>query len=208
MSPDGKLRVVCVFDSSDSAAKLAEAGVAVFDGAGKPRAQWNAVPADLKSRPAMAVLTAPGPGTYRLRLAVVDAAGAAGTVDEELRIEPPAPGTPTVSALILGTKGAAGFAPRLLFGDEPVAIAMVEVSGVAKASVVTAVFEFAASGDGPTLASMAGSVQSPREDLRVAFSGFPIDQMPAGDVVMRALIAVDGKPLPARPLRTMRKVER
>ncbi len=32
--------------------------------------------------------------------------------------------------------------------------------------------------------------------------------MPAGDFVVRAVIAVDGKPLAAKPSHTLRKVER
>ena len=207
-SQDGKLRVVCVFDSSDPEAKIAEAGAVLFDTSGKARVQWAAQPADLKGAPVVAAFTAPGPGNYRMRLAAVDASGAAGTINEDVRVAAPSPGAPLVSALVLGTKAGAGFAPRLQFVDEPVAIAMVEVFGVSKATNVEAKFEFAAFEDGPALGSLAGMVQTPRDDLRMAFVSFPISQMPAGDFVVRAVIGVDGKPLEAKPFHTLRKVER
>jgi hypothetical protein len=209
-SPDGKLRVVCVFDSSDPEAKIAEAGAVLFDTTGKARVQWTAQPADLKGAPVVAAFTAPGPGTYRMRLAAVDASGEAGTINEDVRVAAPSPGAPLVSALVLGTKAASGFAPRLQFVDEQVAIAMVEVFGVSKATNVEAKFEFAAFEDGPALGTLAGVVQTPpnHDDTRMAFVSFPIEQMPAGDFVVRAVIGVDGQPLEVKPAHTLRKVER
>jgi len=206
--PDGKLRVVCVFESDDPAAKLAEAGIALFDSTGKPRAQWTGPPAELKRSPVVAALTAPPPGTYRMRLAAIDASGAGGTLDEEVRVEAAASGAPLVSALVLGTKAGPGFAPRLEFIDEPVAIAMVEISGAPKTAGIDARFEFAASEEGPAAATLPGTVQAPRDDFRIAFVQLPLAQMPAGDFVVRAVITVDGQVLAARPSHTLRKVER
>jgi hypothetical protein len=100
------------------------------------------------------------------------------------------------------------FAPRLLFVDEKVATAVVEIFGVSKAANVTAAFEFAESEEGPAAATLPGTVQAPRDDLRIAFVQLPVAQMPAGDFVVRAVITVDGKPLAARPFHTLRKVER
>ena len=207
-SADGKLRVVCVFDAGDPSVKLTEAGAALFDSAGKPRAQWAGQPAAFRRTPIMATLAAPGPGTYRMRLAVVDASGASGTLDEEVRVEAVSPGSAGASALVLGTRGAAGFAPRLEFVNEPVAIAMVEVFGVTKATTVEAKFEFALSEDSPARGSAAGTVESPREDLRIAHVSIPIAQMSAGDVVVRAVITVDGQVLAVKPAHTLRKVAR
>jgi len=207
-STDGKLRVVCVFDSNDPSAKIAEASAALFDDTGKPRTQWSGQPAAFKKSPVMATLTAPGPGTYRMRLAALDASGAAGTLDEEVRVEAASPGSAVTSALVLGTKDGPGFAPRLEFVNEPVAIAMVEIFGVTKATAVEATFEFALSEDSPARGSIPGTVESPRDDLRIAHVSFPVAQMSAGDVVVRAVITVDGKPLAAKPFHTLRKVVR
>jgi hypothetical protein len=205
---DGKLRVFCVFDSSDPSVKFAEASVAMFDNTGKPRAQWTALPAGLKGSPIVAAFIAPGPGTYRLRLAAIDASGAPGTLDEEVRIEADTPGTVKTSALVLGTQGAAGFARRLQFVDEQVAIAMVEIYGAPKTATVDVMFEVAASEEGAAKGSLAGTVSSPRDDLRTAFVSFPIAQVSAGDFVIRAVITVDGQPLATKPAHTLRKVER
>jgi hypothetical protein len=204
----GKVSMVCAFDSSDPAARIAEASVILFDPTGKSRAQWTGQPAAFKARTIVAMFAAPGPGTYRMRLAAVDSTGAAGTINEDVRIEAVSPGTPQVSALVLGTQGATGFAPRLLFVDEKMATAVVEISGVTKASDVTAKFEFAASEEGEAAATLPGTVQAPRDDFRIAFVQLPVAQMPGGDIVVRALITVDGQPLAAKPFHTLRKVER
>jgi hypothetical protein len=204
----GKVSVVCAFDSSDPSARIAEASVVLFDAKGKASAQWTGQPAAFKARPVVAMFAAPGPGTYRMRLAAIDASGAAGSINEDVRIEAVSPGAPVTSALVLGTQGPAGFAPRLQFVDEKVAAAVVEIFGVTKASNVTATFEFAESEEGPAAATIPGTVQAPRDDIRVAFVQLPVAQMPAGDFVVRAVVAVDGKPLEAKPSHTLRKVER
>ncbi len=204
----GKVSVVCAFDSSDPSAKIVEASVVLFDSKGKAGAQWTGQPAAFKARTVVAMFAAPGPGTYRMRLAAVDASGAAGSINEDVRIEAVSPGTPLTSALVLGTQGAAGFAPRLLFVDEKVATAVVEIFGVSKASNVTAKFEFAESEEGPAAATLPGTVQAPRDDFRIAFVQLPVAQMPAGDFVVRAVIEVDGKPLATKPSHTLRKVVR
>lgn len=204
----GKVSMVCAFDSSDPSAKITEASVILFDTTGKARAQWIGQPAAFKAQPIVAMFTAPGPGTYRMRLAAIDASGAVGTINEDVRIEAASPGTPLTSALVLGTQGATGFAPRLLFVDEKVATAVVEIFGVSKAANVTASFEFAESEEGPAAATLPGTVQAPRDDFRIAFVQLPVEQMPAGDFVVRAVITVDGKPLEAKPSHTLRKVVR
>jgi hypothetical protein len=207
-SQDGKLSAVCVFDSSDPSATFAEASIILFDTTGKARAQWTGQPAAFKGGPVVAMFAAPGPGTYRMRLAVIDTSGAAGAISEDVRVEASNAGTPAASALALGTPARGVFSPRLQFVDEEVAMAAVEVYGLTKAANVTASFEFAASEDGPAVATLPGTIQAPRDDMRMAFVSIPLEQMPAGDVVVRAVIAVDGQPLAARPVHTLRKVVR
>jgi hypothetical protein len=208
-SQNGKLSVVCVFDSSDPAAKIAEASVVLFDTTGKARAQWTGQAAAFKSSPAIAMFTAPGPGTYRMRLAAVDLSGATGTIDDDVRVEAPSPGTVQTSALVLGTAQAGGpFSPRLQFVDEQVATAVVEVSGASKAANVEARFEFAASETSPAVATLPGTVIAQGDDLRMAYVSIPITKMPGGDLVIRAVIGVDGQPLAVKPMHTLRKVER
>ena len=67
--------------------------------------------------------------------------------------------------------------------------------------------ELAATADGPALANHSVPLTAgPRDDIRIAFSGFAIDSMPPGDLVMRAIVSLDGKPV-GRALRTVRKVK-
>jgi hypothetical protein len=202
-SPDGKVKVMCVFEGSDPSQPLAAAAVALFDDKGTARAQWTAQPNDLKRRPMMAALTAPAAGTYRVRVAAADAAGASGTVDQDVKIE--AASGVSLGALALGVQGASGFAPRLQFVTEPVAIAVVEIYGVSKTSKVTAIFELAGSESGPTVRTLNATIVAPREDLRMAHAALPIGPMPPGDLVLRAVVTVDGEPLAARPVHTLHK---
>ncbi len=205
-SSDGRPLVRCVFDSLDPDIPLAEAGIAIFDDKGAAKAQWTAQKDDLKNMPVVAALNAPAPGTYRLRLAVKDTWGAVGTLDHDVRIEAPPKGVVTLGVLVLGGAGKTGFSPLLQFKAEPAAFGAVEIYGAPKTANVTAVFELAASEKGPALGKLPGRVETMRDGLRVASMQFPIEQMPPGDVVVRAVITVDGKTLDKTPTGTLRKV--
>jgi hypothetical protein len=141
-------------------------------------------------------------------VAVRDASGAAGTVDHGITVDPPNKAAVTLGALVLGTETKSGFMPLLQFTSEPAALGVVEIYGAPKAANVTAVFELAASETSRALAVLPGTVQAVRDDLRMALMTFQIKDMPPGDVVVRAVVSVDGKPLDARPTRTLRKVEK
>jgi hypothetical protein len=205
-SSDGRLRVVAIVESSDPAARPTAAAAALFDAQGKARAQWTAEAADLKRAPMMATLAAPAPGTYRLRVAVAAASGIGGTIDEDVTVAATEKGTPSVGALVLGVQAGGSFSPRLQFAKEPAAVAMLEVSGLTKAAVVSVAFELAGSESGPALVTLNGSVSAPRDDLRIGYVGVPIGPMPPGDVVIRGVVTVDGQALAVRPVRTLHKV--
>jgi hypothetical protein len=207
-SGDGKPKVVVLFEPVDPGVRFTEAAVALFDGTGKARAQWTGQAGELRAAPVMAALNGPPPGTYRVRVAAIDASGSSGTVDQDIKVEAVKPGAVSVSELVLGVPAPNSFTPRLQFANEPEALALVEISGVSKTATVTANFELAASEDGPALATLAGTVPAPRGDLRMAIVRFPIGPMPPGDVVIRAVVSVDGQPIEAHPVRTLRKVER
>ena len=208
LSPDGRLRVIVVFEPGDPSLRLAEAAVALFDGSGKARAQWTAQPAELKQTPVIAALNGPAPGSYRVRVAAVDASGDGGTVDQDITVNAGKQETASVGDVVLGAQAANSFAPRLQFVSEPAAVALVEVLGPPKTAKVSAIFELAGSEDGPAVATLQGTVPAPREGLWTAFVVLPIGPMPPGDLVVRAVVSVDGQPLAARPFRTLRKVAR
>ena len=207
-SQDGRLRVVCVFEPSDESMRLTDAAVALFDDKGTARAQWTGRGSDLKATPVIVPLNAPAPGTYRMRVAAKDASGAGGTVDHDIKVDRPTKGAVSLGALLLGTQTPAGFTPRLQFVSESVAIAAVEIYGAPKTATVAAVFELAGSETGPALAVRPGTVQAMRDDLRMASMMFPIGPMPPGDVVVRAVVSVDGQAIDVRPARTLRKIQR
>ncbi len=207
-SADGKSKVVCVFEPSDPSQTVTAAAAALFDGRGIARAQWSGQPNALRRMPVMAALNAPVPGTYRLRLAATSGTHVGGTIDLDITIEPVTRGAVSVGALVFGVQGDGGFQPRLQFTTEPVAYALVEIYDAPKTANVAVAFEIAGSIEGPAAGVVDGTLQAPREDLRLAFAGLPVGRMTPGEVVIRAVITVDGKRLDARPAGTLRKVER
>ena len=205
----GKVSMVCAFDSSDPEARIAEASVILFDASGKAEGAVDRAAGRLQGQPGRRDVR----GSRARHLP--DAAGGRRRVRcgrDDQRRRPDRGGepghAPDVGARARDAGQRGPFAPRLLFVDEKVATAVVEISGVSKAANVTVTFEFAESEEGPAAATLPGTVQAPRDDLRIAFVQLPVAQMPAGDFVVRAVIAVDGKPLAAKPSHTLRKVER
>jgi hypothetical protein len=197
--------VMALFEGIEPDAPLAAASVGLFDEKGTLKKQWTAEKNDLAKRPVQAALTAPA-GTYRMRVAAVDAAGRAGTADYELRAEAPRADPLKLSALVLGAQQqGGGFAPRLDFRDEGIAIGMLEIYGVPNAGNVTVALDVAAGADAAPLASAQTTVRPGRSaDMRIAFGGFNIAALPPGDYLMRAVVSLDGKPV-GRVVRTLRK---
>lgn len=199
-----EMKVVAVFEPIDSADRLASASLALFDDKNTLKKQWTAQPADLARHPTIAAVTAPA-GTYRMRVAAVDATGRAGTVDYPLTVELPRADPLRLSSLVLGTQAGGTFAPRLDFGGEAVAIGYLEIYGVPKAATIAVNLDVAKTNDGAALATADTTVGAgSAEDVRVAYGGFAIDNLQPGDYLMRAVVTLDGKPV-GRVVRTLRK---
>ena len=200
-----EVTIAALFEGVEANAALSAASVGLFDGKGTLKKQWSAQASELSKRPVVAALTAP-PGTYRLRVAAVDASGRAGTADYELNAEIPRADPLNLSALVLGTQQpGGGFVPRLDFSGEPIAIGMVEIYGVPKGGVVTVDLDVAATANGAPLANAQTTVTAGRtEDMRIAFGGFSIATLEPGDYQMRAVVSLDGKPV-GKVVRTLRK---
>lgn len=197
--------VVALFEGIEADAALTAASVGLFDEKGTLKKQWTAEKNDLAKRPVHAALTAP-PGTYRMRVAAVDGAGRGGTADYELKAEVPRADPLKLSALVLGTQQqGGGFAPRLDFADEAIAIGMVEIYGVPKGGNVSVDLDVASTAEGTALAMAQTTVTAGRaEDMRIAFGGFSIATLPPGEYLMRAVVSLDGKPV-GKVVRTLRK---
>ena len=197
--------VVALFEAVEPGAALAAASVGLFDEKNTLKKQWTADKTDLAKRPVTAALTA-APGLYRMRVAAVDAAGRSGTTDYEFTAAVPRADPLKLSALVLGTQQpGGGFMPRLDFGGESVAIAMLEVYGVPKGAAIAMDLDIASTADGSPLATAQTTVAAGRaDDMRIAFGGFSIASLPPGDYLMRAVVKLDGKPV-GKVVRTMRK---
>ena len=203
---DEQVKIVTVFEPLDPSATLASAMVGLFDDKEKLVAQWTAQAADLAKRPVVAALVRPA-GVYRVRVASVDKSGRAGTVDDSVRAEISRADPVRLSGLVLGTADAGAFGWKLQFGAEQAAVGLLEIYGAAKATVAVTL-ELAESEDAAAIATAPTTISPPNaQEVRVAYGGFSIGALPAGDYVVRAVVSVDGKPV-GRSARTLRKVVR
>jgi hypothetical protein len=200
-----EVKVMALFETLDPATTLSAASVGLFDEKNTLKKQWTAQAAELKSRPVMAALSAPA-GSYRVRVAAVDASGRAGATDYELKVEVPRADPLKLSTLVLGTqKPGGGFLPRLDFANDPIAIGMLEIYGVPKGGNVTVELDVVQTEQGPQLATAQTQVApGDGEDMRRAFGGFSIATLAPGDYLMRAVVSLDGKPV-GKVVRTLRK---
>jgi hypothetical protein len=128
-------------------------------------------------------------------------------VDTDVEADLQPAGPVTLSAMMTGVAAQdGGFVPRLQFDGDKGAFGYFEIYGVPKSATLAVRLEIAKSPDGPALVGDdVALAPGPADDVKVAFSGYAIDGMPPGDVVMRALISVDGQQT-GRLLRTIRKV--
>jgi VWFA-related protein len=204
-NPDGKVRVVALFETLDPGATLNAATVVAYDAKGVSKGQWNAESKDLAAKPLRADLLM-APGTYRVRIAATDTKGRAGTVDIETTADMVDAGTLKMSALVLGVAASGAFSPKLQFdaGDQQ-AIGYVEIYDVPKGANVGVTFELAESEGGAATATGPAQI-SGADDKRIAFGGFGIGPMEPGDLHMRAAITLDGKRV-GTVSRTLRKTK-
>ena len=80
---DERLRLGMVVETVDPGASLTSAGAVLVDGDGRVVARWFA--ADVVERPLLGAMAAP-PGTYRLRVVAIDAAGRFGAAEEAVQV--------------------------------------------------------------------------------------------------------------------------
>jgi VWFA-related protein len=203
---DGKIKVVCLMEPTEAAVQLTAASAGLYDEGGRLVAQWTADSKALTGPTVMGALVASKPGTYRLRLAATDGAGRSGATDYEVLAEVPTAGPLKVSSLVLGVSRG-GFVPRLLFGNEPVALGYFDLYGKVEAGV-TATAEISRSVDGPALsAAIPAALRAVSgEERSIATVALAIGALPPGDYVVRVTVTVPGHP-PARLVRTLRKAQ-
>jgi VWFA-related protein len=204
LDADGRtLRLVTVAEPVDPAAKLAALLAALFDRDGKLVSNWNATPEELQRTPVIGAMPAE-PGAYRLRVAAIDTEGRAGTADYDLEAEIVQTGPLKVSSLILGLSREGRFLPKLQFGNEPVAIAYVELYGATPGTRLSSALEVAKTMNGPALSVAPLAIEASGENRYIAKGAIPIGALPPGDYIIRALVGIEGQAL-TRVVRTLRK---
>src|SRR5262249_14561774 len=188
-----EVKVVALFESPD-AATLTAASVGLFDEKGTLKKQWTATKDDLAKTLVRADLQA-APGAYRVRVAAVDATGRAGTTDYDLKAETVRADPIKLSALVIGTQGATGFAPRLEFTDETVAIGLLEIYGVPSGGTVTVGLDVASASEGTPLATAETQIgKGPGDDVRMAIGGVGVDNLPPRGYPLRAVVSLHRTP--------------
>ena len=205
LEADGQaMRVMAIAEPVEPGVKLGTLVTALFDTDGKLASHWSATSEELQRTPVMGAMSA-APGAYRLRVAAIDTTGRSGTVDYDLTAEVAKTGSLKLSSIVLGLSRDGTFVPRLQFTDEPVAIAYVEMYGGATGVKVSATLELAATLNGPALVTVPLAIQGAGEGRYIAKGAVPIGAVPAGDYIVRALVALEGHPM-TRVTRTLRKV--
>lgn len=199
--------VIGWFEPLDASVTVMSAAAALIDDNGNAQAYWESDARQPITSWPMAIGLTVRPGTYRLRLAAIDANGRTGLIDEKITAEMRPAGPLTLGGLVLGVVRATGFAARLQFSTEAAAVAYVELCGtITDAMQVSAVFEVARTTDGPAMTTVNATAAATNQDGKLALTGtIPVGALAPGDYVIRAVVTVQGQGS-GRVVRTLRKV--
>ena len=203
--PDGSsLRIIAVGEPSEKGINLAAASLGLFDSGGKLVGSWSASGTELQSGMIVTAFSAT-PGTYRVRVAATDSQGRSGTADYEISAGLVPAGELTVGAIVMGLSRSNNLIPKLEFGNEPAALAEVELYGGKEGQEVAVVFQVAKTLEGAALLEVPAALAATAQPDRFrATATLAIGAIPPGDYVVRAFVWLkDGKP--GMVTRTMRK---
>lgn len=205
LASDGQnLRVVVLAEPAEAAVKLASLAAVLFDQDGRVAGQWLATAEELQQVPAAGAMhVAPGP--YRLRVAAIDTTGRSGTVDCRIMAEIVSSGTLKLGSLAFGLLRDGRFVPKLLFSNEPLAVAYLEMEGAPAGTRINAGLEIAQTLNGPAIVTVPLAIENAAANRYMATGSVPLGALPAGDYVVRAMVGLEGHPM-TRVVRTIRKV--
>ena len=198
-------KVVVMLEPIEPAVTLALAMVGVFNARGQLVAQWSGAREELTGHPVIAGLMVE-PGTYRVRVAAVDALGRSGAVDDDVRVDLPPVGTATTSAVVPGIPSDKGFLPRLQYGpDDPSGAIYIEVYGVTECSALTGTIEVRATDEGPALVTApAVGLTIDRSTGCIVVGEFDLGRLPPADYSLRLELRQEGAAIGQR-VRVFRK---
>lgn len=199
------IKLVVVVEPGDQKAQLTSAIVSVVGADGDVAGQWTARRGDLSNT--LLVTAVPvAPGEYRVRAAAADEEGRGGVAEYAVAAALSGTGPSKFSAIALGVSTANGFSPRLLFGPEPEAVAYLEAYDVPASAMMSAVFEIAATPEGPAIATAPAQITQ-GNGLQMMTASLPLGSVPAGDSIVRARVTVAGAPA-GTMIRALRKASR
>jgi hypothetical protein len=199
---EGRLRVGVMVDPTDSGPMLSTAGAILIDSEGRIAARW--VAKDASERPLLGAMVV-APGSYRLRVAAIDADGRQGAAEQSIDAALTQVGALSLGSLMLGVSrnGATGL--QLEFGPEPTATASFDIYGGAAGLRLTATLELSRTLDGPPLVAVPLVLTRADEGRVVATGVVPVGALPPGDYAVRGTIKLDDGTT-GRVVRTLRKV--
>jgi hypothetical protein len=203
-SPDGSgLTIIAAGEPAQAGTTLAAASLGMFDSAGTLKNTWSAAGNDLRSGMIVSAFSA-APGTYRVRVAATDSEGRSGTADYEVSAGLVSAGDLSIGSIVMGLSRSNTLIPKLQFGNEPAALAEVELYGGKEGQEVAVVFQVARAEGGVLLEVPAALAATQQPDRFRATATLAIGAIPPGDYVVRAFVWMkDGKP--GMVSRTMRK---
>ena len=198
--------VIGFFEPLDPNSKIMQAAAALFDENGVAQAYWQNEPKQPLSTWPTAIGLTVKPGTYKMRIAAIDANGRTGLIEDTVVAQLQKAGPLQMGGLMLGVSRASGFTPRMAFSAEASAIAMVELYGtLAPDAQVSVVFEVSKTTDGLSMFNVNATAAPSNEDGKYIVMGtIPVGALSAGDYVIRAVLTVQGQGS-GRVIRTLRK---
>lgn len=198
---EGRLRVGIVVEPIEPSVDLTSVGAILIADDGQVAGRWFG--RDATERPLLGAIGAP-PGTYRLRVAAIDAAGRTGAAEEQVAAALTPVGPLLLAPLMFGVSRPEGMRPQLEFRSEPTAIASFDIYGGGPGMALTAALEVARDLDGPAVVTVPLALKRADEGRVIATGAVPLGALAPGDYVVRGVIKLaDGTT--GRVMRTLRK---
>ena len=204
-----KVNVFVQVEPADPSVKLTAVRFGYFDAANKGAALDAP---KIGTYPVTTILPLT-PGQYRIRMAATDASGKSGAVDVNLNANLISAGPFKISGLLIGaSEGAGNMVPRFTYKTEEKILVLFELYGPVTAETKMRVgFEIASADAGPTRKDSSftpiGVRPTNEPDKFQVFGEIPINDLPPGDYVIRAVVQAEGQP-EGKSLRTIRILPR
>jgi VWFA-related protein len=198
----GNLRVGVLIEPVDASVVLGSAGAILIEDSGRVVAHWNA--RDATERPLIGAMSVPAAGSYRIRVAAIDASGRAGVAEADVEAALTQVGGLSLGSLLLSASHAGTTTLQLEFGSEPTARAAFDIYG-SEAQRLSARLEVARDLDAPAIATFPMTLTRADDTRVIAMGTLPLGALPPGDYVVRGVIRLEDGTT-GRVVRTLRKV--